>query len=55
MNVSRFEQTDCKLDGNHSGQKKRHQVKSTNAIANAGLTCSLKHLKSLYIFVLAKS
>jgi hypothetical protein len=28
---------------------------STNAIANAGLTCSLKHLKSLYIFVLAKS
>jgi len=27
----------------------------TNAIANAGFECSLKHLKSLHTFVLADS
>jgi hypothetical protein len=28
---------------------------STNAIANAGFACSLKHLESLHTFVLADS
>jgi len=31
------------------------KLELTNAIANAGFACSLKHLKSLYTFVLADS
>jgi hypothetical protein len=54
-NSEKHENSEKMLTDNYLTPGKTNNLWLTNAIANAGFACWLKHLKSLHTFVLADS